>query len=307
MDIGTEKIWLEVALNGGWGRALQPLIPVSVREIVEEGVACARAGASIVHFHVYDETSGRPSDDAELYLAVIEGIREHVDAIVYPTIAFEGEDRYAFVEILARRGVLEWAALDTGSVNLSRFADINAGKPGTIYTNDEQGMRRGLGLAADYGFHPSFACYEPGFVRLGAALHSTVPNLPQPIYRLMFSDGLAFGFPPERYALNAYRTLLATEAPGAPVMMAGLDVELSHLMEDALAAGIHWRVGLEDAPLANRTNNVSLVEKAAAEIAGRLAAPGDVRATLASMGQRKHSAGGYSPPPIARRTEKERR
>ena len=280
MDNGG-KIWLEVALNGGWGRALQPLIPITAREIIGEGIACARAGASIVHFHVYDESTGRPSDDVELYMAVIEGIHEHVDAIVYPTIAFEGEDRYAFVEPLARRGMLEWAALDTGSVNLSRFTEINAERSGTIYRNDEQGMRRGLRLAADYGFHPSFACYEPGFIRMGAALHRAFPDLPQPIYRLMFSDGLAFGFPPERYALDAYRALLKAEAPGAPVMIAGLDVELSHLLEDALAAGIHWRVGLEDAPLASGIDNIGLVEKAAARIAGCLAAPADVRAALA--------------------------
>ena len=282
MDTMTQKVWLEVALNGGWGRALQPLIPVSVDEIVEEGIACVRAGAAIVHFHAYDAASGQPSDDAELYTAVIEGIREEVDAIVYPTIAFEGDDRYAFVEILARRGLLEWAALDTGSVNLSRFADIGAGKPGTIYDNDENGMRRGLRLAADYGFHPSFACYEPGFIRLGAALHKAVPAAPQPIYRLMFSNGMAFGFPPDPYALRAYQTLLAAEAPGAPVMIAGLDVDLSRLFEDALAADMHRRVGLEDAPLGSPAGNLTLVEAVAERIGHRLATPADVRAALGS-------------------------
>ena len=280
MDSGKKRIWLEVALNGGWGRERQPLIPVSVREIVEEGVACARAGASIIHFHAYDEATGHPSDDAELYIAVIEAIREQVDAIVYPTIAFEGDDRYAFVEVLARRGLLEWAALDTGSVNLSHFSDIEAGRTGTIYRNEEGGMRRGLRLAADYGFHPSFACYEPGFIRLGAALVRSMSHLPQPIYRLMFSQGLAFGFPPDRYALQAYRQLLASEAPGAPVMIAGLDVDLSHLMQDALAADIHWRVGLEDAPLGHGTRNPGLVEAVVTRIAGRLATAADVRAAL---------------------------
>ena len=280
MDSGQEKIWLEVALNGGWSRGRQPLIPVSVREIVDEGVACVRAGASIVHFHAYDEGTGLPSDNADLYLAVIEGIREQVDAIVYPTIAFEGEDRYAFVEVLARRGVLEWAALDTGSVNLSHFADIDAGKTGTIYSNEESGMRRGLRLASDYGFHPSFACYEPGFIRLGAALARSIPHSPQPIYRLMFSHGMTFGFPPDSYALEAYRKLLAAEAPGAPIMIAGLDVELSHLMNDALAAGIHWRVGLEDAPLGCQVANIRLVEEAVEQIAGRLGTTVDVRTAL---------------------------
>ena len=294
MEPKDHQVWLEVALNGGWGRKLQPLIPVRVRDLIAEGIACVRAGAAIVHFHAYDEDSELPSDDAGLYAAVIEGIRAEVDAIVYPTIAFEGHDRYAFVETLARRGLLEWAALDTGSVNLSRFADVAAGRPGGIYSNDERGMRRGLALASEYGFHPSYACYEPGFIRLGAALHRALPDAPQPIYRLMFSNGLAFGFPPQRYALEAYRSLLAVEAPEAPAMIAGLDVDLSFISEAALAAGMHLRVGLEDAPLGSQVGNVELVEAAAATMSRRLATAAGIRRALDSRQCRSDRARGLA-------------
>ena len=41
-----KTIWIEAALNGPWGRGLQPGIPVSPEEIIEEGVAAARA---VVH------------------------------------------------------------------------------------------------------------------------------------------------------------------------------------------------------------------------------------------------------------------
>src|SRR3546814_4592491 len=97
---------------------------------------------------------------------------------------------------------------------LSRFSDIASGKIGSIYINDERGMKRGLDLATEFGFHPSFACYEPGFIRLGAALQAVHRGVPQPIYRLMFSNGMSFGFPPKRYALDAYRTLLQSEEIG---------------------------------------------------------------------------------------------
>lgn len=283
-NVSPAKTWLEVALNGGWGRRLQPLIPITVKEIVAEGVACVRAGAAIVHFHAYDEVTHAPSDDADFYAAVIEGIRSQVDAIVYPTIAFEGDDRYVFVEALARRGLLEWAALDTGSVNLSRLSDVAAGGLGSTYYNDEAGMRRGLALAKDYGFHPSYACYEPGFVRLGAALHRALPDVPAPIYRLMFSDGIAFGFPPARYAMDAYMQLLSVEAPGAPVMIAGLDVDISPLAPDAKAAGIHVRVGLEDARLGSAMGNVALVEGMAALLQAPTASAADIRAALRRSG-----------------------
>jgi hypothetical protein len=39
------KVWIEVALNGAWSRALQPGIPDTVEAIIAEGVECARAGA----------------------------------------------------------------------------------------------------------------------------------------------------------------------------------------------------------------------------------------------------------------------
>src|SRR5918992_1411902 len=99
------KTWLEVALNGSWGKARQPAIPVSVHDIVAQGIACAREGAAIVHVHAYDEASGRQNDSAEVYARIIEGIRERIDCIVYPTIPFAREgttpvERFAGIEEL---------------------------------------------------------------------------------------------------------------------------------------------------------------------------------------------------------------
>src|SRR5919205_2671505 len=82
--------WIEAALNGPWGRDLQPRIPVSVSEIVAEGVEAAESGAAIVHVHAYDPATGRQKDDWEIYARLIEGIRSRVDAIVYPTIPLAG-------------------------------------------------------------------------------------------------------------------------------------------------------------------------------------------------------------------------
>ncbi len=43
----ARKVWIEVALNGAWGRDVQPGIPATVQAIVAEGIACAKAGAAI--------------------------------------------------------------------------------------------------------------------------------------------------------------------------------------------------------------------------------------------------------------------
>lgn len=272
----ANRTWLEVAVNGPWGRRRQPGAPVRVADIVAEGVACAREGAAIVHVHAYDEASGRQRDEAGLYERIIEGIRSQVDCIVYPTIPFGGEhtpqSRYAAIEALGRRGLLECAVVDPGSVNLDGF----------VYLNPDEHIRHGLELAARYRFHPGYAIYEPGFLRLGAQL-AREAAAPQPIYRFMFSQGFAFGFPPARYALEAYLQLLADTAPGAPWMVAGLDVDVLPLAGAAAARGGHVRVGLEDAPLGTARANLEWVRAARREIetaGSSLASAAEVRAAL---------------------------
>ncbi len=283
------KTWIEVALNGPWSRDLQPMIPISVEQIVQDGIACARAGAAIIHVHAYDVATGRQKDDADLYAAIIEGIRAKEDVVVYPTLPFAGsvdapkmmtaQERYAHTETLARRGLLEWSVVDPGSTNITRLEDIPRGKEGFVYANPESHIRRGLELATQYRFHPGYALYEPAFVRLGAALERAYPKVPRCIYRFMFSDGLSFGFPPKRYGLDAFLQLLADEAPGAPWMIAGLDVDITSLIPYAVERGGHVRVGLEDTRFGARTTNVKLVEEAVALVR----AAGSEPATMAEI------------------------
>jgi uncharacterized protein (DUF849 family) len=268
--------WLEAALNGGWGRHFQPGIPMTVADIIAQGIACAREGAAIVHVHAYDEASGRQYDDADVYARIIEGIRAQCDCIVYPTIPLGGQTsaaaRFAAIELLAQRGLLECAVVDPGSVNIGGF----------VYFNSDEHIRHGLALAARHRFHPGYAIYEPGFLRLGAKL-ARETAAPQPIYRFMFSQGLSFGFPPAEYALEAYLRLLAEVAPDSPWMVGGLDVDILPLVAMAAARGGHVRVGLEDAPLGTSRTNLGWVRAAGSAIqagGGSLASPAEVRRAL---------------------------
>jgi uncharacterized protein (DUF849 family) len=51
-------------------------VPVTPAQIADEASAAANAGASIVHIHVRDPASGRPSPDGALYEEVVQRIRE---------------------------------------------------------------------------------------------------------------------------------------------------------------------------------------------------------------------------------------
>lgn len=280
------KVWIEAALNGAWSRALQPGIPDTIEAIVAEGIACARAGATIIHAHAYDG-GGPQTYDWQVYARIIEGIRAKVDVPVYPSyppFMTTGSDtspfadvtaRFAHIEALAARGLLDFAIIDPGSANFSRTKTTPAAAPAATYMNPETHVRQALDLAARHGLHPAFAIYEPGFARAGAAL-ARAAGVKAPIYRLMFCEGLAVGFPPKPYALAAYLALLEEEAGAAPWMIAAVNADIRPLFTETVARGGHVRVGLEDAPLGTTTGNLALVEEAVRIVRDHGAEPASV-------------------------------
>ncbi|SFO72861.1 Uncharacterized conserved protein, DUF849 family [Geodermatophilus dictyosporus] len=287
----TDGVWLEVALDGPWGPR-QPLAPVTRERLVEEAVACADAEAAVVHLHAYDD-AGAPREAYELYAPVFEEVRRRRDVVCHPTVPMgpvpsagpvQARARHDTVARLARAGLVEWAVVDPGSVDLSTTAELADGGDGFLYADSASDVRTGLQLCAEHGLVPSDAVYEPGFLRTGAVLADAVPGVPPPVYRFVFSTGFTFGLPPAGWALEAQLRLLGACAPGARWMVAGLGVELDALWDAALTRGGHLRVGLEDAPLGCATGNAELVARAAraVEAAGRRLAPAAEVRRLAS-------------------------
>ncbi|KAJ3334614.1 hypothetical protein HDU93_007645 [Gonapodya sp. JEL0774] len=251
----------------------------------------------IIHMHAYDESTGVQKEDPELYAAIFRGIKSQVDCICYPTV-LQGSRRFESMQDLARRGALEWCTLDPGSCNCF------------VYTWSDDHIKQGYHICSEHKIHPcwfrvvamkfrtsnikssaricklAFAIYEPGFLRAGAAWQSYYPNAPIPIYRFMFSSQYLWSFPPKPYGLTAYHSLLKDEAPGMPWMVAGLDVDISPLIEDTVKAGGHVRVGLEDAPFGTRMSNKEWTEMAVkriGEAGGILATAQEVRTDLKEM------------------------
>ena len=287
------QVCVEVALNGAWTRRVQPRMPITPDEIIAEAVACAEAGASVVHFHAYDAASGEQTTELDVVAGILEGIRARADVIAYPTIRYlsnpqqiqpdAGQLRNAHVPALAKLGLLEWLVIDPGSFNLVSTRDVQQGKPGAVDINMPGAIRHALGIAATHRLHPGLAIYEPGYLRLAAALIGAAGDVPAPLYRLMFSDQFTFGFPPTALALRAYLALLADVAPDAPWMMAGLGVDLRALIPLAVELGGHVRVGLEDWTLGSPDTNLDLVTQAVRQIShagGHAASAAQVRLGL---------------------------
>src|SRR3984893_6486212 len=71
------KVMISCAVTGSAdtpGR--NPAVPVTPQQIAQSAVDAGKAGAAIVHVHVRDPKTTRPSMDPALYREVVERIRE---------------------------------------------------------------------------------------------------------------------------------------------------------------------------------------------------------------------------------------
>ena len=172
----SRPVFIEAALNGPWSQNRQFLMPIKINDLIAEGINCAKAGASIIHLHVYDPETGQQFEDFDAYRAVIEGIRQYQDVVVYPTLPLSGfgntnqnfkpDARFSTVKKLAKSGLIEWSVIDPGTTQITELDATNDDRVQFLYINSEPEIRYGLKLASQYNFVPSFAIYEPGFLRV---------------------------------------------------------------------------------------------------------------------------------------------
>ena len=85
---GELPLVVECRCNDMDYRQDNPEFPYTPKEIIREAVRAWEAGASIFHWHGRDPVSGKWVNDVELYLEVIQGIREKTDLIVHPTLGW---------------------------------------------------------------------------------------------------------------------------------------------------------------------------------------------------------------------------
>src|SRR3954447_10555582 len=79
---GYRPMVINVAMTGAVpGKRDNPLVPLTPEEIAADAIACAEAGASVVHLHVRDE-DGNPVHRRDLYERAIGPIRDNVPDLV---------------------------------------------------------------------------------------------------------------------------------------------------------------------------------------------------------------------------------
>jgi uncharacterized protein (DUF849 family) len=279
---------IEVGLNEGAKKDENANVPYTPEEIAADCIACAAAGASIIHFHARDpETGDNRMGDTDLYLKAFGLVRSSgCDVQLYPTYEPRELDintRFGHVFALVDAQHLDMGVLDMGSFNLIRFVDGHFGETvfmpleASVYQNPFRSLQFMLQYYSDHEVIPNLAVYEPGHLRtVFAFIHAGVIR-GAPLVKLFFSQHHQFGLLPDPDGLDAYvhmiETLGADEVEWMTVCT-GMDQKdhCDELLAHTIERGGHVRVGVGDLPEATRGwTNAELVREIATvgEKAGR--------------------------------------
>ena len=289
-----EKLIIECALNEQVAKRENTHVPISVPELVEDGLAAAAAGAAILHFHARDPASGALlHPGTEVYREVMRGIRSrNRDVILYPTYGASPtpEERFAHLAALADDPLvrLDFATIDPGAVN---YADYDAGTREIgwdyVLSVTHREIRHFFELCRGRGIGFSFTVRELGHVRHVLTYLDMGLVSPPLFLKITLSERHMWGARPSIEGLRMltqgmipqqvpYRWMLFVEGGARNYL---------ELCRHAVESGAHVRTGIGDVPVLDgkALTNAQQVERIAAQAraAGReVASPAETREML---------------------------
>jgi uncharacterized protein (DUF849 family) len=267
-----------------------PAVPVTPAQIAQSAIDAAKAGAAVVHIHVRDPQTTRPSMDTALYREVADRIRSSgTDVLINLTTGpgarfMPGPDdpwkpgpatnlknpAERVKHVLEIRP--EICSLDMGSMNMGAYAFVNT-----------QGYLESMAVAIrDAGVVPELEVFETGHLLLAKRLIETGHIKPPGMFQICL--GISWAQPATSEAMTYMRNLLP---PNAPWFAFGISLHQFPMAAQAVLLGGHVRVGLEDNIYLGKgqlaPSNAALVEKAVkiVEVLGdHVATPADARQIL---------------------------
>jgi uncharacterized protein (DUF849 family) len=287
----ARKVIISCAVTGSAdtpGR--NPAVPVTPEQIATSALDAAKAGAAIVHIHVRDPKTTKPSMDGAHYREVVERIRASgsdvlVNLTTGPGARFThdendpskpGRDSVLKSPEERVRHIVELkpdiCSLDMGSLNMGDRVFVNT--PAHLQTMAE--AIKGAGVM------PELEVFETGHLLLAKRFIEQGYVKPPGMFQICL--GISWGQPATPEAMTYMRNLLP---PDSPWFAFGISLHQFPMVAQAVLLGGHPRVGLEDNIYLEKgklaPSNAALVEKAAKiiEILGdQVATPADARQIL---------------------------
>lgn len=120
MAAANEKVIITCAITGAIHTpTMSPALPITPQQITAEAVGAANAGASILHLHARDPSTGEPTPDPDVYMQFLPQIKDATDAVV--NITTGGGLTMTVADRLAAplRAKPEMCSLNMGSMNFA--------------------------------------------------------------------------------------------------------------------------------------------------------------------------------------------
>ena len=260
-----KKIIITAALCGaGTTKKQTEHVPVTPEEIAADAVACAKAGAAIIHFHARDE-NGANTMETDRFIQIIEFVREecakaNVDIVVNLTTSgskFPEDMRLAHLPIL----MPEMCSYDPGTMNWANSY---------VFVNTPQFLERLGTLSQELVIKPELEIFDGGMMG-NCDYYFKKGFLKEPMH-YQFVLGVPGGMDGN---IDSLAFLLPKMHPGSTWSATGigrthLPVMLAALAEDCdgLRVGLEDNIFMEKGVLAT---NPGLVERAVklSELVGR--------------------------------------
>lgn len=230
--------------------------PLTPQDVAAEVIACANAGASMVHLHVRN-SKGVQTEDLSDYSATLDLIRESSDILVNASTGGITELSLDERCVALNDPRTEIASLNMGSVNIGE----------DVFVNKMSDIRYWASRMAESQVMPEMEIFSSGMLEAYAGL------LEEKVLKPPYSFNLVLGF---NWALSAdvdtlyfmQSRLSGTSAPWGMVHVGRQDFSL---LAAAIAMGASMvRVGFEDsvymAPGVAAKTNAELVERTASLI-----------------------------------------
>ena len=266
-----EKLIITVAPTGSVPKKKHnPDVPITPEEIIETGIRCESAGASIFHVHVRNPDDESPSTAYELFETVCNGLAKNTNLIIQ--ISTGGRAGMSFRDRRERLKLRpEMASLTTGSVNF----------PNSVYANSPDLI---AGLAGDmkaYGIKPEMEIFDVSMIANANRLVDE--GLVAPPLHYDFVMGLKGAIPATIENLVHLARSIPVDATWSAT---GIGAAQLPVNTHAILMGGHPRVGLEDCiyyrrgELASNERMVERMVRLSHELGREVATPDEARKIL---------------------------
>lgn len=261
----AKKLIITAALCGaGTMKSQTEHVPTTPEEIAADAIACAKAGAAIIHFHVRDD-EGKNTMDTERFVKVISLVREecaraNVDIVINVTTSgskFPEDMRVAHLPILKP----EMCSYDPGTMNWANSY---------VFLNTPAFLERLGTTSQELSIKPELEIFDGGM--MGNVDYYVKKGFLKGPLHYQFVLGVPGGMDGN---IDSLSFLLPKMQPGSTWSITGIGRSHMPMMLAGLAEGCDGlRVGLEDNIYMEKgvlATNAGLVERAVklGEIAGR--------------------------------------